>query len=87
MNIIKDWKGKMEQLLNEIFDFIYSEFGESGQLRIGIWSEEKASFTFYAVIYDRDNNLITGEASYGTDSIEEALKELINDISDYKKEK
>jgi hypothetical protein len=75
---------KTEQLLGEIMDFIHSELGESGQLRIGIWSEEKVPFTFYAVIYDQGDNLITGEASYGTDSIEEALTELSKDIRHYK---
>lgn len=73
-----------EDQLSEIMDFIYEEVGMQGQLRIGIWSDEKTPHTFYAVIYKGDNDLITGEASYGAASIQDALSELINDISDYK---
>lgn len=69
-----------EQLLDEILDFIHFEFGTKADLRIGIWSDTP---TYYAVIYEGDN-LITGEASYGSNSIYQALDELMKDIKGYK---
>lgn len=69
-----------EQLLGEIFDFIFHNHGDFAQLRIGIWDEE--SHTFYAVIVEvQTGDIIAGESTYGVGTIEQALIYLLDEIS------
>lgn len=65
----------MEQEINIIMDWIYLNYGEDAELKLGIWEPGAEPHTFYAVITDTlTGNVIVGESSYGCDTLTEALE-------------
>lgn len=74
----------MEQLINEIMDWIFQEHGQDAELHIGIWDEDCEPHTFYATIcHSKTGNVILGETSYDTDQIQDALIALIEEIKEW----
>ena len=77
----------VEQNIEMIMDFMFHNHGEDAELKIGVWNESEEPHTFYAVICEaRSGNVILGESSYGTDTVDEALKELTDEMADEAKD-
>lgn len=73
---------QLEALIDEIMNFMYFEFGPDAQLKIGIWSMEDSPHTYYAILESNDGKVIYGESSYGEDTVENALKAVVKEITE-----
>lgn len=74
--------------LAEIMEFIFMEFGQRAELRIGIWDEGEIPFTFYATIYDTTRDIvILGESTYGESDLGDALDTLMREVRNYEDNK
>ena len=72
-----------ERLLDNIFEFIYNQYmDDSVQLKIGIWDLDAVPYDFYAIIED-NKTLYFGESSYGSETLQGALRELNKELEDY----
>lgn len=71
-----------ERLMEEIAAWLFENGDETAQLKFGIWSYEDTPHTYYAVVKGKDG-LLLGEESYGSDTIEDALQAVVNEISQY----
>ncbi len=73
-------------ILDEILQRIWEDFGdEDVQLKIGIWDHSASPYSFYAVVESadreqKDYQLIGGESTYGSETIHEALADLLNEL-------
>lgn len=73
---------KLSHLIDEIMNFMYFEFGPDAQLKIGIWSIEDSPHTYYAILESNDGRVTYGESSYGEDTVEDALKCVVREITE-----
>lgn len=78
----------MEDALTEIMEILYMHRSDCSQLtvRIGIWDDTSVPYTLYASLYDRNDNIMAGESSYGSDSLTEALAALLTEVQHMVKE-
>lgn len=67
--------------IHTVMNWIYHNHGDEAELRLGIWDEAADPFTYYAVVTKQDS-VILGESTYGTDSLEEAIDELLAEINE-----
>ena len=72
----------LEQLIDEIMNFMYFRFGPDAQLKIGIWSMTDSPHTYYAILESNDGRVTYGESSYGEDTVENALKAVVKEITE-----
>lgn len=77
-------------VLDEILQWIWDNDGtENMQLKIGVWDYAASPYTFYAVVEmaNRESSrerylLLGGETTYGSETIHEALVDLLKELQD-----
>lgn len=67
-------------MLEEILDHIYMHCKEGTYLEIGIWDTEPAPYTMYALLKSKEGQVLVGESSYGSYTVEEALQCLLKEL-------
>lgn len=70
---------EVTRCMEHIADWLFEHGDESTQLKFGIWSYKDFPHTYYALIESGDR-LICGESSYGSDTIEDALKAVVDEL-------
>ena len=72
----------MDTTLSEILDHIYSylDRAESLTVRVGIWDYSTTTYTVYATLHDEDGNTLYGESTYGSNTVDEALRGLLDEL-------
>jgi hypothetical protein len=73
---------EIERLMEEIAAWLFEYGDESAVLKFGIWSFEDSPHTYYATV-SGDNGLLLGEDSYGSDTIEAALRAVVNSLAQH----
>lgn len=69
--------------LQEILDAIYNKRQpELYRVCFGIWNAGDVPYTLYAVLADQDDVTVCGESSYGSQTLEEAIECLYNEVED-----
>jgi hypothetical protein len=73
---------ELELKIQSIFDWIYATNNEeyAPHLEMGIWDWETVPYSFYAVIKNRDGSTLCGERSYDSETIEDAIDCVIEEL-------
>lgn len=71
----------MNEQLQEIFDWLYMKINqpELFSIKLGIWDATEEPYTFFAVVTNPDGAHVLGEASYGCQTLEEAVQALYDE--------
>lgn len=72
----------MTDTLAEIIDWVYMHRMDAEQVtvRVGVWNDADSPYSVYATMHDSTDNVLYGESTYGSNTVDEALRGLLAEL-------